>query len=471
MAGGRRTILIDARVNALPGAHGLARSVMKLVEHMSEPDDGLTLRVLANPRHEQIFPLSELPAHADLIGTDITVFAQHRSWELARLIRAVDAAVLYVPYSTFTPLVRPCPFVVTVHDCTIESNVGFAGNWLRQVAMRTVTGMALRRAAAITAPSRASLAEIRCHYPAAPNPTLIPNGVDIRQFGQVTATAVAAARARYQLPERFILAVGAHRPHKNHEVLVRALAAVPGDVGLVIVGYFDPNFRDPLPGLIAELGLESRVKLVPELAEEWLPAVYRAASVFAFPSLAEGYGIPVLEAMAAGVPVVMSDIEVLAEVAGSAAVIVPPRDVAGWASAVTAVLSDAALSGRLTGAGSAIAAAAGWEHGASALGRLLSAVAAGRPTRTCVTSTVPSSTRPRPAAGYSSVALGNSRAYTRDDRSAWPGQVVWLHPGSGRLGSDCPRRNHYVLARAQRGGQNDSGASTQYAAASRRRLG
>jgi glycosyltransferase involved in cell wall biosynthesis len=193
---------------------------------------------------------------------------------------------LYVPYSTFTPLVLPCPFVVTVQDCTIESNVGFAGNWLRQAAMRTVTGMALRRAAAMTAPSRASLAEIRRHYPAAPSPTLIPNGVDVRQFGQVTATAVAAARARYQLPEKFILAVGAHRPHKNHEVLVRALAAVPGDVGLVIVGYFDPNFRDPLPGLIAELALESRVKLVPEVAEEWLPAVYRAASVFAFPSLA-----------------------------------------------------------------------------------------------------------------------------------------------------------------------------------------
>jgi glycosyltransferase involved in cell wall biosynthesis len=134
--------------------------------------------------------------------------------------------------------------------------------------------------------ARASLAEIRRHYPAVPNPTLVPNGVDVRPFGQVTAAAVAAARDRYQLPPVFILAVGAHRPHKNHEVLVRALAAV-----------------------------------------------FCAASVFAFPSLAEGYGLPVLEAMAAGVPVVMSDIEVLAEVAGPAALMVPPRDVGGWASA------------------------------------------------------------------------------------------------------------------------------------------
>ena len=66
MAGGRRSILIDARVNGFPGAYGLARSVMKLAAHMSEPDGGLTLRVLVDPRHGQIFPLSELPAYADL---------------------------------------------------------------------------------------------------------------------------------------------------------------------------------------------------------------------------------------------------------------------------------------------------------------------------------------------------------------------------------------------------------------------
>jgi glycosyltransferase involved in cell wall biosynthesis len=341
--------------------------------------------VLVNPGRPQIFPLSELPPYADVIGTDVTVGAVHRCRELAGVIRAAGAAVLYVPYPTFTPLVRPCPFVLTVHDCTIENDVGFAGNRLRQAGMRTVTGMALRRAAAMTAPSAASLAEIRRHYPDAPNPTLVPNGVDVRQFGPVTATAVAAARDRYQLPETYILTVGAHRPHKNHEVLVRALAAVPDHVGLVIVGFPDPNFHDPLPGLIAELGLESRVKLVPDVAEEWLPAVFRAASVFAFPSLSEGYGMPVLEAMAADVPVVMSDIAVLAEVAGPGALMVPPQDVAGWASALTTVLGDAALADRLTDAGSTVAAAASWEQGASVLGRLLSAVAGGRLTRSCIT--------------------------------------------------------------------------------------
>lgn len=377
MAGGRRSILIDARVNGLPGAHGLARSVMKLAAHMGQADDGLALRVLVSPGRTQLFPLSELPANADVVGTDIKLGAVHRCWELARLIRATGAAVLYVPYPTLTPIIRPCPLVVTIHDCTIESDVGFAGGWHRQAGIKLATRAVLRRAAATTAPTRASLAEIRQHYPSAPNPTLVPNGVDISQFASVTAAAVAAARDRYKLPRQFILTVGAHRPHKNHEILIRVLAALPASVSLVIVGYFDPSFPDPLPGLITELGLESRVRLIPDVADEWLPAVYRAASVFAFPSLAEGYGLPVLEAMAAGVPVVASDIPALAEVTGSAAVMVSPRDVAGWARAMSAILFDPGVSAGLADAGAAVAARVTWERGAMALRGLLSSVATG----------------------------------------------------------------------------------------------
>src|SRR5271165_529180 len=108
---GRRSILIDARVNGFPGAHGLARSVMKLTAHMNEPADGLALRVLVNPRRAQLFPLAELPTYADIVETDVTAGAVHRGRELARVIRSAGAAVLYVPYMAFTPVIRPCPFV------------------------------------------------------------------------------------------------------------------------------------------------------------------------------------------------------------------------------------------------------------------------------------------------------------------------------------------------------------------------
>jgi len=362
----------------MPGAYGLARSVLNLAAHIPEPADGLALRVLVSSDRAQLFPLSVLPAHADVIGTDITAGAVHRCLDLARLIRSAAAAVLYVPYPTFTPLIQPCPFVVTVHDCTIERDARYAGNRLRQAGLSTATRIALRRAAAATAPTLAILAEIRQHYHVVPHPTVVPNGVDAGQFGNVTEAEAAAARIRYQLPEQFILTVGAHRPHKNHAVLIQALAQLPASVALVIVGSSDPRFPDPLPGQIAELGVQARVKLVPDVAENWLPAVYRAASVFAFPSVSEGYGIPVLEAMAAGTPVVISAIPTLIEVAGRGALPVPPQDVTGWVSALAAVLADADLASRMAVAGRAVAASASWQYGAATLADLLGSVAAGR---------------------------------------------------------------------------------------------
>ena len=375
---GRRSILIDARVNGVPGGHGLARSVLGLAEHLSEPGDGLALRVLVNAGREQLFSLSSLPAHADIVDTDITPGAAHRCRELAALLRALYAAALYVPYMSFTPLLRPCPFVVTLHDTTLEKDAGYAGGRLRQQASIAGTRLVVRHAAAVTAPSMASLAEIRARYPQARHPTLVPNGIDAAVFADVRPTAIARARERYRLPAQFVLAVGAHRPHKNHQVLVRALGHLPERVHLVLVGYFDPNFRDPLPALIAGLGLENRVRLVPHVDDELLPAVYRAASAFAFPSLSEGYGLPALEALAAGVPSAVSDIPVLAEVTGGAALLVPPRDVRAWAGALTALLHDSALRARAASAGRGVAHAATWGRGAAALGSLLSDVADGR---------------------------------------------------------------------------------------------
>ena len=154
--------------------------------------------------------------------------------KLARLLQDAGAGVLWVPHPWFTPLVRPCPVVVTVHDCICESSTVFAGGWFRQAGQKLVTRAVLRRAAATTTPTWASAKEIRHFYPAAPRLTVIPNGVDPAPFAAVTAADVAAARRRYQLPSGFVLTVGARRPHKNHEVLIRALRMLPEQIGLVI---------------------------------------------------------------------------------------------------------------------------------------------------------------------------------------------------------------------------------------------
>jgi glycosyltransferase involved in cell wall biosynthesis len=375
-------LLIDARVNAMPGAHGLARSVVQLAAHAAAADgDGARMAALVCAGQPQLFSLDCLAAHADLIETGIGIGAVHRSGQLSALIRRTGAAVVYAPYPLFAPLRCPCPLVVSIHDVTMETDASFAGGWHRQAGLRLVTGSVVRRAAAVTAPTQATLAGIRSVYPRARGLTLVPNGVDTRAYAAADDAAVAQARRAYGLPGRFVLAVGAHRPHKNFPVLVRALAALPAlpeDLSLVVVGQGDPRFRrlpEALTALAAELSVAARVLLVPEVADDLLPAVYRAATLVAFPSVAEGYGLPALEALAAGVPLLVSDLPVLAEVCGDAAVRVPPRDPAAWAAAITALLADPAGARQRVQAGAAIAAQAGWQRGGQALRRLLLSVA------------------------------------------------------------------------------------------------
>jgi glycosyltransferase involved in cell wall biosynthesis len=114
-----------------------------------------------------------------------------------------------------------------MHDCIIEGDVRFAAGWHLRLAQRMVTHAVLSRAAAVAIPTKASLTEVLRFYPGAPNPTVVPKGVDLRPFDAVTSRNVAAARDRYRLPEHFVLAVGAHRPHKNYDMLVRAMLGVP----------------------------------------------------------------------------------------------------------------------------------------------------------------------------------------------------------------------------------------------------
>jgi glycosyltransferase involved in cell wall biosynthesis len=241
MTSARWSILIDARVNGKLGAHGLARSVLKLTEHMGRSRDGLALRILVNRSVPQLFPLAGVADRAELIDTDIRPGAVHHSRELGQLIRDVGAAVFYAPYPLFAPLICPCPMVVTIHDCIFESSARDAGGLHRQLGLKAATATILRRAAAVTAPTRASLAEIRRHYPAAPNPTLIPNGIDASQFTGVTDRAVAA-----------VPPAGAVHPHRRCAPAAQesrpTASRISGDAADGIARHRG-QFRPKIPGL------------------------------------------------------------------------------------------------------------------------------------------------------------------------------------------------------------------------------
>ncbi len=177
---------------------------------------------------------------------------------------------------------------------------------------------------------------------------------------------LAAVRERYRLPERFILHVSTIEPRKNLGVLLDAFGALKRefpDLKLVLVGkkgwLYEPFFEK-----LTASGLASEVIFPGFVAEEELPAVYSLATVFAFPSVYEGFGLPPLEALACGAPVVASDASSLPEVVGEAGLLVPPTDIAALTGALRRVLSDAALRRTLQGRGPEQAARFSWEQAA-----------------------------------------------------------------------------------------------------------
>jgi glycosyltransferase involved in cell wall biosynthesis len=174
-----------------------------------------------------------------------------------------------------------------------------------------------------------------------------------------------------------ILYVGNTRPHKNLSTLLKAFALYckngAGACTLTIVGrdIFDTH---PLKRLCRQLGIHDRVRFLGFVTQEDLPLIYHHASLFAFPSLYEGFGLPPLEAMACGTPVVASNIPALREVLGDAAVLVNPRDPEAWSSAIQMMMDDEKADRQKAEAGKARAAGFTWEKAGEATCRIYTQV-------------------------------------------------------------------------------------------------
>jgi glycosyltransferase involved in cell wall biosynthesis len=183
------------------------------------------------------------------------------------------------------------------------------------------------------------------------------------RFRPASPAAQAAARSRYELPARYILFVGAIEPRKNLSMLLDAYAPLLNDdpeLRLVIAGPYGWLYA-PFLKRLDELGLRERVYFPGWVAGEDLPALYAAAEAFVYPSLYEGFGLPALEALACGTPVVCSDASSLPEVAGDAALLVAPEDAAGWTAALRRVLSDGTLRSEMRARGLRQAARFSWD--------------------------------------------------------------------------------------------------------------
>lgn len=250
---------------------------------------------------------------------------------------------------TPTPLAPPRAgrrtLSITVHDTVPwthpETLTPRGVSWHRAMIAR-----AARRATGLVVPTRAVADDLRCRVD-------LPVPVHVAGHG-VTEALTREERVSVDLPSRFVLAVGTIEPRKGVDLLVRATRAL--DVPLVLVGQRGWGHVDTGDALV--LG---------RLPDRELAAVLRRATVLAAPSLAEGFGLPVLEAMAAGVPVIHSDAPALVEVAGGAGLVVPRGDVKALTTALREVLFSPARAAGLAGSGRARATAFTWQAAASAV--------------------------------------------------------------------------------------------------------
>ncbi len=262
-------------------------------------------------------------------------------WEQIALPREAARCRLDVLFNPgFTaPLMSPCPLVTTFHDLQHKRHPQHF-RWFDLPFWRFLLWASSHRSRRLIAPSEATRADLLRYYRVAPERiTVAPHGVN-PEFFQLTRGHL----------EPMILCVSTLHPHKNIERLIRAYARKPRAQRLVLAGLRGFHTQ-PVEALIRDLGLRDSVEITGWLARDKLLPLYGQAWAFVYPSTFEGFGMPVLEALAAGIPAACSAIPPLREVAGDAALFFDPWDEDSIAAALDGIVEDESLRARLSQAG------------------------------------------------------------------------------------------------------------------------
>ena len=273
--------------------------------------------------------------------------------------------LVHEPHYVLPPLVQ-CRSVVTIHDCIHLMFPEYLPNRLAYYYAKGSMWAASRKSDRILTVSEASKRDILRFFDVPPEKVVvIYNAIDERFLAPADAERMELVKQRYQLDHPFVLYVGNIKPHKNIERLIAAFgrARERCDEGLKLIIIGDEISKYPaLRQQVHKHKLDKHVRFLGFQPMETLAAFYRLARAFVFPSLYEGFGLPPLEAMACGAPVVTSNVSSLPEVAGGAALLVDPYDEGAIAGGIERAVTDDALRAELIEKGKQRARTFSWKQ-------------------------------------------------------------------------------------------------------------
>jgi len=325
-----RRLLVDAAI-VKPNLGGLRTYIRSLVGALVERGDVAVAVATSRPEEFAHAPTAQLVA-VPRAAQRFTTRVAWRETNLARLVQRTGADAVLVPYPEMTARRLPVPSVMVVHDvrAVVAPRYDTPGRRLRFV---TALGPACRAASHVVCVSEFTRLSLDASVRVDPSRVTV--------IGEA-ASAQVRAPAHVDPPARpFVLHVGSLMPHKNVDTLVRAFALDGVENDLVLVGPASPAQARHLNGLIEQLGCGRHVHALGWVDDAELGRLYATARAVAVPSIHEGFGLPVLEAMQHGVPVVASDIPAFREVGGGHLELVDrPLDPTAWRDALSGIETD-----------------------------------------------------------------------------------------------------------------------------------
>jgi len=351
---------------------GIGRYTYNLVEALAGLDDAPDLVLLYDPAHPSSrFSLDTLGAgrRVELVPVALTPFDSRSQLAIPRLLWAMGVDLFHATYFVM-PYWAGRPTVVTLYDTIPLIYPQYMPSRLARWAYRWLNTLAGRRARRVLAISASAAGDLTHHLSIPPACIAVtPLAADARFRPIAERGAVERWRAVAGLPQRYALYLGINKPHKNVVRLIEAWdhlrRAWPAGWGqrpaLVLAGREDRRYPQAHQAVEAA-GLEREVLFLPDPPDADLPLLYNGAEVFVFPSLYEGFGLPVLEAMACGTAVACSDRSSLPEIAGAAAELFDPEDATAIAESLRRLLGDAELRRLRAAEGLQRAGAYSWER-------------------------------------------------------------------------------------------------------------